>query len=71
MDDQSMSTDDLITGIPVWVAMLAVQQCFRAGDHDRDHMGGFCRAHVLAARQSAAWLGGDGSDAKANWDARP
>ena len=63
--DQYLPTHELAAGIPEWVGMLAIWQCVRAGDHDRDYPGA-CRAHLLEARRLAAWLAGSGSES--DWD---
>ena len=61
-DGQYVRTEDLVTGIPEWVGMLAIRQCVRAGVHDIDYMGGACRKHLLEARLLAAWLAGEIDD---------
>jgi hypothetical protein len=58
MDDQDVPTADLITGMPEWVGMLAIRQCVKAGEHDRDYPGA-CRKHLLEARLLATWLAGE------------
>jgi len=58
IDGQYVRTEDLVTGIPEWVGMLAIRQCVRAGVHDMDYMGA-CRKHLLEARLLAAWLAGE------------
>jgi len=58
MEEQDPRTADLATDIPEWVGMLAIRQCVKAGDHDRDYPGA-CRKHLLEARRLAAWLAGE------------
>jgi hypothetical protein len=63
-DGLYVRTEDLVTGIPKWVGMLAIRQCVRAGVHDLDYMGErrkhlACRKHLLEARLLAAWLAGE------------
>ena len=65
MDDQDMSIADPRTGIPEWVGALAIRQCVKAGEHERDHPTA-CSKHVLEARRLAAWLAGEGLES--DWD---
>lgn len=55
--DQFIPTDELCVGLPKGIGMLAIRQCLRASDHERDYMGA-CRAHLLEARRVARWLAG-------------
>jgi hypothetical protein len=58
MDDQDIRTEDRATDLPEWVGALAIRQCVKAGEHERDYPGA-CRQHLLEARRLAAWLAGE------------
>jgi hypothetical protein len=63
MDEEEVSTADLVVGIPRWAGALAIWLCVRAGEHERDYPSA-CRKHLLEARRLAAWLAGEDSDAQ-------
>ena len=63
MEEQEVSTADLAAGIPRWVGALAIRQCVKAGEHERDYPSA-CREHLLEALRLAAWLAGEDSDAQ-------
>lgn len=64
MEDQDGNTADLGVGIPPWVGALAIRQCVRAGEHDRDHPTA-CSTHLREALRRAAWL--EGGSGEPDW----
>jgi hypothetical protein len=65
MEEEDPRTADLATDIPPWVGALAIRQCVKAGEHERDYPGA-CSTHFLEAMRLAAWLDGEGSES--DWD---